>query len=329
MRLAGLMLATAFLAAEDGDTKPDPNAAFGMVRVVDEWGKPIPEAELHVQRFELRAPGSGPGVGRGVPKTNHCDAAGQCRVELPPAVNDGNLTASKAGYYDSWGGHDVVYILEHLVPGPGNPPITLRLMKKLDPVPMVARHIEHLAIPALSVPLGFDLERGAWVAPQGQGVVADLIFTVGKNVVSDTEFSTTVTVTFSNPDDGIMAYLSEIDPALRTTRLDMPRTAPPEGYFPSWSKSAGHHDGMWTGNRSEDGFIFRVRSHRVDQAIDSARYGWIIGDIGIDPGNSNEANGIRLTFAYLLNADPHSISLEWDGTNPVPDGDPQKLRYNP
>ncbi len=321
-----LLVAMAALAGEDAAAVPDPHAAFAVVHVVDEWGKPIPEADLQVTRFAPRAPGSGWGVGAGTTRSYHCDAAGQCQVEVPPATSDGGISAKKAGYYESWGGRAVQVISEHLVPGPGNPPITLTLMKRLDPVPMVAREVAHLAVPVLDVPLGFDLERGSWVAPQGQGAVADLVITVQKHVESPAEFAVTVAMTFSAADDGIMAYLPDTDPAQRTTTLVLPRLAPPEGYLPTWTKRAGRHDGMWTGHRHEAGFLFRVRTQRTADAITAARYGCIVGDVGIDPGESGEANGVQLSFTYLLNPDPHSRSLEWDGTNLVPEGDPQWIK---
>jgi hypothetical protein len=53
--------------------------------------------------------------------------------------------------------------------------LTVQIKRKVNPIPMYHYSIRALS-PDSSRPLGFDLEKGDWVRPYGNGVVADLTF---------------------------------------------------------------------------------------------------------------------------------------------------------
>ena len=61
---------------------------------------------------------------------------------------------------------------------PWNPTVELRLKKVGNPIPLFCKGVGGKErIPARNVPVGYDLLKGDWVKPFGNGRIADLIFT--------------------------------------------------------------------------------------------------------------------------------------------------------
>lgn len=56
---------------------------------------------------------------------------------------------------------------------PWNPVIEVILKPQKNPIPMHAKRI-HIDIPQQNNPIGFDMEKGDWVPPHGEGSVADV-----------------------------------------------------------------------------------------------------------------------------------------------------------
>ena len=170
--------------------------------------------------------------------------------------------------------------------------VTLRRIVK--PIAMYATTMcdpRPVKIPELSKPYGFDLMKSDWVAPFGKGEKADFIFKLdscdAKVPPGYYEMyprairrkNETLTVAFSNPDDGIQGFISA--PRQGST-FRSPRYAPESGYETNYVSL----DRMDEGNQRNDkanenqNYIFRVRTMRDEHgAITNAFYGKIYGPI--------------------------------------------------
>lgn len=60
---------------------------------------------------------------------------------------------------------------------PFDPEVTIELKEVRNPIPMIARGREvRLELPSLSEPVGYDLFKNDWIAPFGDGEIADIQF---------------------------------------------------------------------------------------------------------------------------------------------------------
>ena len=189
---------------------------------------------------------------------------------------------------------------------PWNPTIELVLKPILNPIPMYARRVDTVQMPVLDRPVGFDLIESDWVAPHGKGKVADLLFTLEKQYTSvEQPFEITLTVRFSNEDDGIQSVLA---PTNVGSELRLPRYAPESGYLPELIKSNSRTSStamIQRDYRDDQNYFFRVRTVKKDKKIVSAHYGKIDGDIEFW-GNE------KLRFTYYLNPTPNDRNMEFD-----------------
>ena len=295
-----------------------------VVTVLDEQGDPV--AGAAVQSGWGIAPPSGFGIDythrKGLTEVN-----GTCTLPLGGRV-DAGISAGKEGYYGAGMG------LEKLLPNPvlalNHPAVTIRLLKRLRPVPMYVRKVLPDGIgriPKLGEPCGFDLRMFAWVRPHGSGEVAD--FTVLANLAyrGERDYDYLCTISFPDPRDGLRLISSPLRNG--ATSLRLPRDAPIDGFLAKWTiqgllgegplihalpNSAKDPGGKR--NYDEDNFIFRVRSQ--DDASKGCLYGKIHGPISIKvlpwyPKPGQEIY-LGLEFLYYLNPDGTN-SLEWDGEN--------------
>ena len=186
---------------------------------------------------------------------------------------------------------------------PWNPTITVKLRPKKDPVPMVYKRIELKKIPKKQIKIGFDLEKGDWVAPYGKGKIADFIFIpnwYSFDPIKGSEGS--YKLVFSNPDDGIQEYEfpKNLDSSFKWAYV-----APTNNYSnileqkSVWTKTGRLKKGYKNCN-----YIFRVRSKRNKKGkIISACYGRIKGPIDVGPYG-------KFNMEYWFNPNPKSRSLE-------------------
>jgi len=80
------------------------------------------------------------------------------------------VKVTKNGYYD------------HVIRGvrrDGDHDLTIVLRERRNPIPLVVRQT-HQKVPEEDEPIGFDLEVGDWVAPHGEGKVADFVFELSR-----------------------------------------------------------------------------------------------------------------------------------------------------
>jgi hypothetical protein len=197
---------------------------------------------------------------------------------------------------------------------PWNPTIEIKLKEKINPIPMYAKR-EEGKLPQEGAECGYDLTKGDWVVPYGKGETADFIFKVtgthrtvpGKTRFPDVYYDYTLTLSFSNPDDGIQDVYA---PPHLGSELRLAQEAPATGYkdilklrfFREENKAS--YDNL----REDQNYYFRVRTKRDRKGnIINALYGKISGSIIFGAKFVN--------FTYYLNPDPTSRSLEWDGEN--------------
>ncbi len=191
---------------------------------------------------------------------------------------------------------------------PWNPTVELRLQRIVDPIPLYARKFgegQPITIPAVSLPVGFDLVVADWLAPYGKGETADFIFKLESRVTGDKDFDATLDVTFSNSGDGIQSAYAF---PFKGSQLRLPRIAPADGYESNLVRRTYCKPGerIYRENREDQNYFFRVRTKMDDSGNTvSALYGKLHGEIGW------WQNGV-IRFTYYLNATPNDRNLEFD-----------------
>ena len=175
----------------------------------------------------------------------------------------------------------------------------LLLKRMVQPIPMYAKRIDK-GPPVLDKPIGYDMMAGDWVAPDGKGANADIIFTKTYNMKSNSDYESKLTVSFPNPGDGIQAFdaPSRIDEG---SALRSPYEAPGNGYQPTLTRLNSSHPGQplifeYDANRN---YFVRVRTVLDEKGnVKSALYGKIYGDF--------------MHICYYLNPTPNSRNVEFD-----------------
>jgi len=280
---------------------PQPTAKI-TGKVIDEGGQPVSGAELAIN-FLIGQSG-----GWGTRDLTHKGATGSDGTFTASDQSGGAATlyVTKPGYYKTVTDY---YVFKEKKGGrwePWNPTVEMILKPIVNPIPMYARKLDTVQIPVVGKPVGFDLMESDWVAPHGKGKVSDLLFTLEKQYTSvDQPFDVTLTVRFSNEDDGIQPVLAPINVG---SELRLPRFAPEEGYQAELIKSNSRKAAnamIERDFRDDQNYFFRVRTVKKDNKIVSAYYGKIDRDIEFW-GNE------KLRFTYYLNPTPNDRNMEFD-----------------
>jgi hypothetical protein len=192
---------------------------------------------------------------------------------------------------------------------PWNSKVPVVMRKRVNPIPLYVRAGQIITIPVLNEAVGFDMEKGDWVAPHGKGVHADMLFKGRRSYVDRSNFEAEVDVMFARPEDGIQEV-----PVLRGSALKVAHLAPESGYKPVLKK--------WNRMKLEKGgdsnvvvengpcFVFRTRTvTREDGTIIRANYGKIHGDIHVNPIG---VPTIAMQFTYYFNPNVNDRNLEFD-----------------
>ncbi len=166
---------------------------------------------------------------------------------------------------------------------------TVILRKIKTPVPMYAKKVRGDDIPDGGKPCGYDLKAGDWVAPYGQGKMADFIVTLtNRHYESWDVFDVGATITFSNPLDGIQE--TQLPKEYAVSQFRWPRQAPDAGYQPLFAaRYAQFPDGgqkpirTFNADGTGQAYFYRVRTVEQDGKIVSALYGKIDSGIVLDP----------------------------------------------
>ena len=203
---------------------------------------------------------------------------------------------------------------------PWNPTIELLLRRILNPVPMYVKvvRMDVTPFPAMDEPLAYDLEKGDWLSPYGNGQTADFIFRVhcdwsGENSpYGEQYYNATLELTFSNEDDGIIEF-RDSQPEQEGSIFRLPRYAPEAGYTNRWSAERfTNKDGSTLATisqRKDLNYFFRVRTKRDETGkIISANYGKIRGPL--DFGFRGKRNGLGMTYYFNPNANDRNMEFD-------------------
>ena len=287
-------------------------------KVVDDFNRPVSDAEVRVSTFHHWQPGEGFGQDINQIFKGSTDANGMVTVRGESLRDEVSYGPSlKENYYFGGSKRHRFSEVKNGRWEPWNPTFHVLMKPILKPIPMYARKIGALTqlveIPVVSQPVGFDLNAADWVEPYGKGRVADLVFRLDAIIpisVAQEPFDYRFTVSFSNEGDGVQSVLSE------PSALRQPRYAPESGYKPKLEKRIGRSargEPLNTGTREDQNYFFRVRTVLDEQGrIKSALYGKISGDIACDVINSRKG---YIIFNYYLNPTSLDRNLEFDPQN--------------
>lgn len=247
------------------------------------------------------------------------DTNGLCRME---GKSSGTVDweIGKDGYYATYGPKLVVTnaTLTHWQPIDNEYIVVMRPI--LNPIAMYVRELrmDVTPFPALDVPLAYDLEKGDWLAPHGNGQTADFIIRVHcdwskeKSPYGEQYYNATLELTFSNEGDGIIEF-RDSQPEREGSVFRLPRYAPESGYTNLWSAERFTNKEGSTlsaiSQRNDLNYFFRVRTKKDEAGkIRSAHYGKIRGPL--DFGFRGKRNGLGMT--YYFNPTPNDRNMEFD-----------------
>jgi len=197
---------------------------------------------------------------------------------------------------------------------------TVVLKRIIEPVPLKKKERnltslspQYTIFPRLYEPVGYDLEIGDWVFPDGRGKIADIFFTIKGYINGINDFSFTMSAEFSGDLNGIQSFhypKKGPDFPVRS-ELPPPPIAPESGYektFEHFVKRSGSVHSVSFSFDENRKWIFRIRTE-VDENgnIIAANYGWTIEDITFGVLQNGQ---VVINLFYYYNPDPKSRSLE-------------------
>ncbi len=192
---------------------------------------------------------------------------------------------------------------------PWNPMIEVKMRKIKNPVPMVHKKIKSLDISVWDKPIGFDLEKGDWVAPHGKGICSDFFVSMYRRFKNPSDFDAVAKITFFNNEDGVQLY--KIPKDFQLSNYKFPYKAPRQNYQKELvlERHATAVTTKTSFDPATDMYLFRVRTQKdASGKIISACYGRIDQRIEIGWGDV-------LDFEYHFNPVPNECSLEYNGEN--------------
>jgi hypothetical protein len=270
------------------------------VKVLDEQGAPMSAAMVTLNFMD-------PATRNAIPVEGLTNAEGTFSGE---GQTDGVMSGgvNKEGFYrggfsfKGWSG------LENGRWEPWDATYTTNLRPIINPTEFYAK-TGWFEIPAIGESCGYDLAKGDWVTPHGNGRDPDLIFTLQRRYESREDFEVSVKMSFSQPRDGIQeAQLPEIG---RYSMFKWPRLAPEENYRSILETRFARDPkvGFTQSAAEEQAYFFRVRTVEQNGRIISALYGKIKGGLQLAPSNSKTCK-VKLT--YYLNPTSLDRNMEWD-----------------
>lgn len=195
---------------------------------------------------------------------------------------------------------------------------TVTLKGVRNPVPMYANRVD-IEIPEQGQSIGFDLKKGDWVAPHGQGAVSDFLINVSGVYEEMLNRHSFMTISFENLEDGIQGIIFPDDGSSFRSVYEAPSTGYATNYV--YEKKISHvgSERINARTREDKYYVFRVRTQTdPDGKIVSANYGKIYGDILCDFIDDEK---IGVYFTYYFNPTPNDRNLEFDmSRNLLPGG---------
>lgn len=286
------------------------------VHVLDEVGAPVEDAKISVY-FTL-------GVNDPNTKEGETDETGMFEATGNTIKYVGSCYVTKDGYYPSVCNYseknlkNISGIMGFRRWEPWNPTITVVLKKIKNPIALYMRDIKQLnqvykiTLEMPEFKAGYDLVESDWVVPNGKGTHADFILSLNKNHIEDSDFRDVLTVTFTNPDDGIQSYYTAKDNA---SIFKTPYHAPLNNYQTKLVQIYENDPNKIFVNsfREDQNYFFRIRTEVDDKGnVISALYGKIEGNIKF--GAPAKIKTAWLKFKYFLNPTSNDTNLEFDKT---------------
>jgi hypothetical protein len=246
-----------------------------------------------------------------------------CFVVEGKAISELEWEIEKPGCYKSHGEYDFGEVgraqKEEVVGGkwqPWNPTLTTVVKQIRSPIPMYAKRIS-ARVPCINVPVGYDLEKGDWVAPFGQGQCSD--FTVQVNGQCDENNYRHVQgqICFTNLGEGFSTHRISVDKVGHKigSSFRWPYQAPTIGYTNVYEyemKFTPDMAGRISPDDSESkNYILRTRVEfdEVSGGIKKASYSKIAGPITFDFTRDGK---IEMYFTYYFNPTSNDRNLEFD-----------------
>ena len=272
--------------------------------VVDSKGNPVAGAQVGAGFYNQNKTGDGNGALGKTDSEGMFTATGTSTVDM-------HYQISKVGYYATEGSYVFCRAGDPNTVKDGrwqpwNPTNTVVLKEVRHPVAMFARQLE-IEMPAQNITVGFDLEKGDWIAPYGKGIQPDLLFryantNTGPNYL---DYSRQLEMTFSNPNDGV-----QVLPVDGTSKLESLYEAPESGYSPRLLLQCSrtlYKIINETEIKEDQYLVFKVRSSADNHgSITNTKYGKIYGPI-----QYGVLSGHHIIFNYYFNPDG-TRNLEFD-----------------
>ena len=318
-------------------------ARFSVVVLDDKKASPIPNATVRANFSEdigWRAWTESPKpyvVIEKTDKTGYCCIKGKtncgrvaCWIPQPPE-----------GYY-SGGGWGYRFKKKNFlgVWQPDNLVVTIKLQRVEHPISLFIKNFfkdgnDYVNVDYFGKGSGkmqFDLIKGDWLPPLGDGEFSDVVFSrleredlgIGTNFNGRTSlaYRDRMMVEFLGACNGMVEM-----PSKKTDGIKI-RTAPLDGYKADYLVTKGKDKSVkyFTSSNPDRNFAFRIRTKKDKNGkIVSAFYGKIYGDIDFKKFTSNVPVAAP-SFMYYLNPTPLDRNLEWDmKTNLCPN--PGSLSY--
>lgn len=264
--------------------------------------------------------------------TDTCITDSRGRCELNGKTNVGHVSceviAPPQGYYRGYGGSFTFKYKSLLgVWQPDNHVMTILLDRVEKPIPMfvkkalfpdVRRVVEEIS-KIEQGSFSYDLIKGDWLQPWGNGEFADIVFRrlpredcgIGVNGRGQTRpsFRDVVTIDFSGKGNGMVEVSVKNASELKI------RTSAVSGFISHYEQACGRGKDLQTFKTQSDAkcLCFRVRTKYDDKGnVIEAYYGKIYGDITIGWSFLGISS---VKFLYYLNPTPNDRNLEWDMKN--------------
>lgn len=283
------------------------------LRVVDSIGRPVSNAWLS-GAFWPSDSSADADVFEGQTATNGLFIA------EGETIHSMNYTITKDDYYKTTGKYWFRRQGEECVRDgrwqPWNPTNTIVLKERRNPIAMYAKNVD-VSIPVRDVAVGFDLEKGDWIAPHGAGKEADVFFTYKANAQDFWTGSYELTIACTNKLDGLFRTQKDLKGDIHATTYLMGSEllstyeAPTNGYQAQVVLCLDiTKDKILKKELFGDAeyLMFRVRTVLDDKGnIVRARYGKIYGPIEFGVGKEH-----HVRFTYYLNPTANDRNLEFD-----------------
>jgi hypothetical protein len=313
--IAKMTMAT-FAAAALANCQERP-ARF-TVRVQDDTGKPVPGCEVVGSFFDHWK--AGEGFGEDIFKKTRVLAGADGTAMIKCSTTRGDIYYSATapeGYYRTARAKLAVTGESAGKWQPYDQSVTVILKRKLKPIPMYAKDLRSgLSVPRKGMPCSYDFEVGDWLAPDGKGKTADIVFTVDSKDTSGGDFTSLVKISFPNKGDGLLRFLDK--PNQGKDCLKSAHQAPENGYQPVAEYFRNRENGRFATDLNTDAnYYLRTRTVLgADGKVISAHYAKVYGEF--------------MYFSYYFNPTANDRNVEFDPErNLFPKTGPNPSPYEP